>query len=157
MLTKTDEHYKLLEQTIKKSGYDKSALIEILHSAQKIFGFLEIQTLKLIAKRLKLPYSKVFGVATFYHFFELKPNGKHHVVVCRGTSCHIQGSQKILDSIENKFHVKSGETSKDGLFSLSTARCLGSCSLSPIIVVDDHLIVNSTQEKSCELLEKVLK
>lgn len=157
MLTKTDERYKLLEQTIKKLGYDKSALIEILHSAQNIFGYLEIKTLKLIAIRLKLPYSKVFGVVTFYHFFKLKPNGKHHVDVCRGTSCHIQGSQKILESIEKKYHVMPGGTSKDGLFSLSIARCLGSCSLSPIVVVDDHLIGNFSLEKSCETLEKAIK
>ncbi|MEA3512952.1 MAG: NAD(P)H-dependent oxidoreductase subunit E, partial [Campylobacterota bacterium] len=83
----TDDRYKMLEKTMKKLGYKRGALIETLHSAQDTFGYLGKDTLKFIAGRLKLPFSKVYGVATFYHFFRLKPKGKHTAVICMGTAC----------------------------------------------------------------------
>ncbi len=148
MTPQSDARYKMVEKTMKKLGYDRSALIETLHTAQDTFGYLENEVLKFIARRLKLPYSKVYGVATFYHFFRLKPKGKHTAVVCTGTACYIKGADKIVEALENKFGIKAGETTKDGLLSLLTARCVGSCSLAPIAIYDNKPVGNLSIEDS---------
>ena len=137
MLETVDDRYRTLEKSIKKLGYEKSALIETLHTAQGIFGYLGKDTLKFIALRLKVPYSKVYGVATFYNYFMLKPKGIHNVIVCMGTACYIKGADKIVETIEKKFGIKTGETTPDGLLSLLSARCFGSCSLAPMMICDD--------------------
>ncbi|MCD8541643.1 MAG: bidirectional hydrogenase complex protein HoxE [Aliarcobacter cryaerophilus] len=152
-----DDRYKIVEKTMKKLGYDKSALIETLHTAQETFGYLENEVLKFIAKRLKLPFSKVYGVATFYHFFRLKPKGKHTAIVCTGTACYIKGAQKIVEALEEKFGIKSGETTKDNLLSLLTARCVGSCSLAPIAIYDEKPIGNLSVEQSVKEIEEIVK
>lgn len=157
MALKTDDRYKLVEKTMKKLGYERSALIETLHTAQETFGYLENDTLKFIAKRLKLPFSKVYGVATFYHFFRLKPKGKHTAVVCMGTACYIKGADKILQSLENRFGIKAGETTKDALISVLTARCIGSCSLAPAVVYDDKLSGKLTLEEAQTIIEELVK
>ena len=153
----TDTRYKLIEQTKKKLGYDKSALIETLHVAQETFGYLDKDALKLIAKRLRVPYSKVYGVATFYHHFTLKPQGKHSVVVCLGTACYIKGSQKILKAIEEKFHIKVGQTTQDGQLSLVCARCVGSCSIAPVVIYDDQINGKTTLEEALQKTEGMLR
>ena len=159
-MTKTvpkDGRYKMVEKTMKKLNYDRSALIETLHTAQESFGYLENETLKFIARRLKLPYSKVYGVATFYHFFRLKPKGKHTVVVCMGTACYIKDADKILKKLEETFDIKAGETSKDGLLSLLSARCVGSCSLAPIAVYDNKAIRHLGIEQSVKEAQELIK
>jgi len=152
-----DDRYKMVEKTMKKLGYDRSALIETLHTAQETFGYLENETLKFIAKRLRLPFSKVYGVATFYHFFRLKPKGKHNAVICMGTACYIKGADKILEALEKKFDIKAGETTKDALLSLITARCVGSCSLAPIAIYDNKPVGNLSLEQSVEEVDKILE
>lgn len=152
-----DDRYKMVEKTMKKLNYDRSALIETLHTAQETFGYLENETLKFIARRLKLPYSKVYGVATFYHFFRLKPKGEHTLVVCMGTACYIKNADKILAKLEEKFDVKAGETTKDGLLSLISARCVGSCSLAPIALYDNKAIGHLTLEQSLEEAQELVK
>lgn len=156
MIPSSEDRYKLVEKTMKKLGYEKSALIETLHTAQETFGYLENDTLKFIARKLKLPYSKVYGVATFYHYFQLKPKGKHTVVVCMGTACYIKSAQVILKTLENRFGIKAGETTKDGLLSILTARCVGSCSLAPIAIYDNKTIGNLTLEQSQKEIEAIL-
>lgn len=151
-----DDRFKSVEKVMKKLGYDRSALIETLHFAQETFGYLGNDTLKFIARRLKLPFSKVYGVATFYHFFRLKPRGKHTVVVCMGTACYIKGTDKILASLERKFGIKAGETTKDGLLTLQTARCVGPCSLAPMAIYDDKLVGNQSIEKASKEAEGIL-
>lgn len=152
----TDDRYKTLEKSMKKLAYEKSALIEVLHSAQETFGYLGIDTLKFIAQRLKLPYSKVYGVATFYNFFRLKPKGRHNIVVCLGTACFIKGSDKILEKIEKRFGIKAGEITSDEALSLLTARCFGSCSLAPVIICDEQLKGKvSVENPLCEIEEIV--
>ena len=157
MTYQMDDRYKIVEKTMKKLGYDKSALIETLHTAQETFGYLENEVLKFIAKRLKLPFSKVYGVATFYHFFRLKPKGKHTAIVCTGTACYIKGAQKIVEALEEKFGIKSGETTKDNHLSLLTARCVGSCSLAPIAIYDEKPIGNLSVEQSVKEIEEIVK
>lgn len=157
MLETVDERYKTLEKSMKKFGYEKNALIEVLHSAQETFGYLGIDTLKFIAKRLKLPYSKVYGVATFYNFFRLKPKGRHNIVVCLGTACYIKGSNKILQMIEQRYGIKAGETTSDEALSLLTARCFGSCSLAPVIVCDEQLKGKVSVENPLCDIEEIVK
>lgn len=156
MILPTDDRFKILEKCMKKLNYEKSALIETLHTAQETFGYLDKETLKYIAKRLKLPLSKVYGVVTFYHFFRLKPKGKHTVVVCTGTACYIKGADKILKSLEDKFNIKCGETTKDNLLSIFSARCVGSCSLAPIVIYDDKSVGNLSLEESETKIEELL-
>lgn len=152
-----DDRYNTLEKSMKKLSYEKNALIEVLHSAQETFGYLGIDTLKYIAKRLKLPYSKVYGVATFYNYFRLKPKGKHNVVVCLGTACYIKGSEKILENIEKRYGIKAGETTSDEALSILTARCFGSCSLAPVIVCDNVIKPKTTLESSTREIEEMIK
>lgn len=157
MTPQTDDRYKMVEKTMKKLGYDRSALIETLHTAQETFGYLENETLKFIARRLKLPFSKVYGVATFYHFFRLKPKGKHTAVVCMGTACYIKGATAILESLENRFGIKAGETTKDALISVLTARCVGSCSLAPVAIYDNKSVGKLTLEEAEKTIEELIK
>jgi bidirectional [NiFe] hydrogenase diaphorase subunit len=121
---------------MKRAGYDRAALIEVLHKAQEAFGFLEEDVLLYIARALKLPLSRVYGVATFYHLFSLKPAGKHTCIVCMGTACYVKGSGKVLEDIEKEFTVKVGETTADGELSLVAARCIGACGIAPAVVFD---------------------
>lgn len=157
MLEIVDDRYKLLQKSMKKVGFDKSALIEILHSTQETFGYLEIDALKFIAKGLKLPYSKVYGVATFYNHFRLKPKGKHNVVVCLGTACYIKGSNKIVEKITQLYGIKPGETTADDSLSLLCARCVGSCSLAPVVVYDNEPKGKLSLEESLQKLEEMIK
>jgi bidirectional [NiFe] hydrogenase diaphorase subunit len=131
-----DTRYKQVDRTMRKLGYEKSALIEALHTAQEVFGYLENDVLRYIAAGLKLPQSKVYGVATFYHYFQLKPKGKHACVICTGTACYIKGAHKLIDAMEKKYKIKPGETTENGELSLLTARCFGSCSLAAVAVFD---------------------
>jgi bidirectional [NiFe] hydrogenase diaphorase subunit len=156
MVQHSDDRYKMVEKTMKKLGYDRSGLIETLHMAQETFGYLENDTLKFIARRLRLPLSKVYGVATFYHFFRLKPKGKHTAVVCMGTACYIKGADKILASLEKRFGIKAGETTKDALISVLTARCVGSCSLAPIAIYDNKPVGKLSLEQSLQEVEELI-
>ena len=157
MTLQTDDRYKMVEKTMKKLGYDRSALIETLHTAQETFGYLENETLKFIARRLKLPFSKVYGVATFYHFFRLKPKGKHTAVVCMGTACYIKGASAILESLENRFGIKAGETTKDALISVLTARCVGSCSLAPVAIYDNKSVGKLTLAEAEKTIQELIR
>src|SRR6187200_29236 len=121
---------------MKKHQFQPSALIEVLHAAQELFGYLEYDLLYFVARGMKLPPSKVYGVATFYHFFSLKPKGEHTCVVCTGTACYVKGAGELLTAVERTADVKSGETTTDGKLSLLTARCLGACGIAPAVVLD---------------------
>jgi bidirectional [NiFe] hydrogenase diaphorase subunit len=148
-----DKRYKILETAMKRHQYKPDALIEVLHTAQELFGFLENDLLRHIAYSLKLPYSRVFGVATFYHFFSLKPKGTHTCVVCMGTACYVKGADKVLESIEKKAGIKAGETTADSRLSLLTARCIGACGLAPAVVYDRTVTGKQTPESALEHLK----
>jgi bidirectional [NiFe] hydrogenase diaphorase subunit len=115
-------------------------LIETLHTVQETFGYLDETALRFVAGILRVPLSRVYGAATFYHFFTLKPQGKHTCVVCTGTACYIKGAPALLASIERRFGIKPGETTGDNRLSLLTARCLGSCGLAPAAVLDSAVL-----------------
>lgn len=132
-----DNRFKLLDRTITKYQSRGDALLEVLHAAQGIFGYLENDLLVYVARALKLPASRVFGVATFYHFFSLKPKGRHTFVLCFGTACYVKGSAEVQAVAEKACGVKFGETTADQNVSLISARCVGSCGLAPVGVLDN--------------------
>jgi bidirectional [NiFe] hydrogenase diaphorase subunit len=147
-----DNRFKLLEATMKRHQYQPDALIEVLHKAQELFGYLSVDLLLYIARSLKLPPSRVYGVATFYHFFSLAPQGEHTCVVCLGTACYVKGAASLLAAVEHEAGVKAGATTADNQLSLMTARCLGACGIAPAIVLDGDVAGHMTTEA---LLERV--
>jgi len=151
-----DKRYKTLIREMKRHGYARNSLIECLHTAQETFGFLEDDVMKFVAESLMLPLSKVYGVATFYSFFTLKPQGKHTCVVCTGTACYIKGADKIMETIEEEYGIKDGETTEDNELSLLTARCFGSCGLAPMAVIDGEVAGYLDENKTKEWLQGVL-
>ncbi|MDJ0844556.1 bidirectional hydrogenase complex protein HoxE [Crocosphaera sp.] len=134
-----DKRFKIIDVTMKRNHYRQDALIEILHKAQEAFGYLEPDILEYVAHALKLPLSRVYGVATFYHLFSLKPSGKHTCVVCLGTACYVKGSDKVLAALQQELGIKSGETTSDKQVSLLSARCLGACGIAPAVVFDGEV------------------
>lgn len=141
-----DNRYKLLEATMKRLQYQPDALIEVLHKAQELFGYLSNDLLLFVAYSLKLPPSRVYGVATFYHFFSLAPQGAHTCVVCLGTACYVRGAASLLAAVERETGIKAGSTTPDRQFSLSTARCLGACGIAPAAVFDGAVTGHQTAE-----------
>ena len=134
-----DKRWKLVDATIRRIGQQSRGLIETLHTVQEAFGCLDTAALRYVANSLRVPLSRAYGVATFYHFFTLKPPGKHTCVVCLGTACYIKGAQQLLDTVQKDLSVHPGETTADGHVSLLTARCLGSCGLAPAVVYDQEV------------------
>lgn len=131
---------------MKRHQHKPDALIEVLHKAQELFGYLENDLLLHIAHSLKLPPSRVFGVVTFYHFFTLKPKGAHTCVVCLGTACYVRGADRLLKTLADDAHIKPGETTPDNQLSLLTARCIGACGIAPAVVFDGTVTGRQTPE-----------
>ena len=138
-LPSDDKRWKIVEATARRHGREPHALIETLHTVQECFGYLDDTALRFVATTLRVPLSRVYGAATFYHFFTLKPKGKHTCVVCTGTACYIKGASALLTAIEGAYGVKPGETTADNELSVLTARCLGSCGLAPAVVMDGQV------------------
>lgn len=149
-----DKRFKILDAHIKKHQFRQDALIEILHKAQELFGYLEDDLLLFISHRLKLPPSRVYGVATFYHFFTLKPKGAHTCVVCMGTACYVKGADKIIAAVQDQLKVRAGETTTDQQVSLLTARCIGACGIAPAVVYDGVVTPRQTAETALDQLKK---
>lgn len=149
-----DKRFRILEAHMKKFQFRHDALIEILHKAQELFGYLEDDLLLFISWKLKLAPSRVYGVATFYHFFTLKPQGQHTCVVCLGTACFVKGSDKVLAGIQDQLKIKAGETTPDNQISLLTARCIGACGIAPAVVYDGTVTPRATPEAALEQIKK---
>lgn len=148
-----DRRDKTLDMTLKRNGYQPNALIEVLHKAQESYGYLEVEVLHYIARQLKLPLSRVYGVASFYHLFDLEPSGVHRCVICLGTACYVKGATQILEALESDLQIKVGETTTDGQISLLSARCLGACGIAPALVLDDVVMGQQTSVKALKALE----
>jgi bidirectional [NiFe] hydrogenase diaphorase subunit len=125
---------------MRRHGHSSQALIETLHTVQEVYGYLDDDSLKQVAHALGVPLSKVYGVATFYHFFTLKPQGEHTCVVCMGTACYIKGAPTLVAAVNEVAGISTGETTADGKLSLLSARCLGSCGLAPAVVMDGEVV-----------------
>jgi bidirectional [NiFe] hydrogenase diaphorase subunit len=151
----SDKRWRIVETTMRRQGFDDTALIESLHSVQQAFGFLDEPAMRYIAKALHVPLSKVYGVATFYHYFTLKPQGKHACIVCLGTACYIKGSGQILKALSERYKISEGQTTPDGELSLLSARCIGACGLAPATVIDGDVLGKSTPETVHARLETI--
>lgn len=152
-----DSPFAQVDRALKRCQYSQDALIEVLHAAQETFGFLSDDTMHYIAKELKLPPSWVYGVATFYHFFNLKPQGEHRCTICMGTACFVKRAGDIVETLEREFDVKAGETTVDGKLSINIARCLGNCGLAPMIILDGEVHARQTPESMLEECRQLVK
>lgn len=149
-----DKRWKFIHNVMKKNGFSSDSLIETLHTVQEYFGYIDEDALRFVAESLKIPYSRAYGVVTFYHYFTLKPKGEHTCVVCTGTACYIKGAQQLLNHLKQSHNLSEGDTSEDGKISLLTARCVGACSLAPVVVVDNQILGDANPEKLDESLER---
>jgi len=134
-----DPRFKTLLRTMRQHHYQPDALIEVLHTAQEVYGYLDKGVLRAISRELQLPASHVYGVATFYSFFSHQPPGEHKIEVCMGTSCYMKGGGAILQALERETGLRAGETSSDRRLSLLSVRCPGTCGGAPVVVLDGEL------------------
>ncbi|HML22565.1 MAG TPA: bidirectional hydrogenase complex protein HoxE [Aggregatilinea sp.] len=155
-LPSDDKRWRVVEATMRRNGYRPDALIETLHTVQESFGYLDNDALMFVSQALRVSPSQVFGVATFYHFFNLKPQGEHTCAVCLGTACYIKGANKIIEAIEEEYGIKSGETTPDDRLSLLTVRCVGACGLAPAVVFDNNVLGNESPDGMLETIRERL-
>jgi bidirectional [NiFe] hydrogenase diaphorase subunit len=141
---------------MKEFGFQPSALLEILHKAQDIYGYLDKDLLMDISQSLNLPPSHVYGAVTFYSLFKLTEPGEHIVTGCLGTACYVKGVEEIMQAIEREFKVKRGETTPDKKLSLFVTRCIGACAMAPNIVVDGEVVSKATKETAIERIKLAL-
>jgi bidirectional [NiFe] hydrogenase diaphorase subunit len=149
-----DKRWRIVAATMHKHGFTSDALIETLHSAQQAFGFLDDTALRFVAHSLSVPLSHVYGVATFYNLFSLKPQGAHTCVVCLGTACYIKGAPQVLSALEAATGIRKGETTPDKQISLMVARCVGACGLAPVCVFDDEVAGKLEPDEAVTHLKK---
>jgi len=152
-----DDHSEKLEQiaeVIAKYEAQPNNLIMVLHAAQGIYGYLPYIVQKFIADKMKISVSEVSGVVSFYSFFSTKPKGKHTIMVCMGTACYVRGSKKVLEGLQKQLNVEVSETTEDGKFTLSSARCIGACGLAPAMMIDDTVYKAVSPSKLESILSK---
>ncbi len=137
--------------------HPESYLIAVLHMVQNKYGFLSKEHMEQVAHLLKVPTANVFGVATFYHYFKLRPKGKYSISICLGTACFVKGAEQILAAFKSELGIDLGETTKDGLFSLEGTRCLGVCALAPVVVINDEVFSKVTQTQVSEIINTIKK
>lgn len=128
-----------LRAICKKFNNDKGELINVLHGAQELFGYLPAEVQEVVAEELNVSLAHVYGVVTFYSFFSMLPKGKHPISICMGTACYVRGAEKVLDEFKRLLKVKVGETTPDGKFSLSCLRCVGACGLAPVVTIGERV------------------
>lgn len=151
-LPKDDPRSKLILAAIRKEGAKPDSLIQVLHTAQNLYGYLPMNIIQFIARELRIPPARAYGVVTFYHFFSLKPKGDHTCLVCTGTACYVKGAQRILDEIEKHFSLKPGEVLPNNKLGLQIARCLGACGLAPAVVVDENILARVKPEEIKDII-----
>jgi NADH-quinone oxidoreductase subunit E len=143
-----------IDQIIDKYGTEKGILIQLLLDIQNEFNWVPKEAIKRISERLKIPYSQIFRVASFYAALSLQPIGRHLIQVCLGTACHVRGGAKILDAVENELKIKAGNTTPDTKFTLSGVNCLGCCAQGPMMVIDEDYYGGVTPTAVKKILEK---
>jgi NADH:ubiquinone oxidoreductase subunit E len=144
---------KFIEQT-RSLPHPESYLIAVLQMLQKHFGYLPAGTLDAVSQRMQIPSAKVTGVATFYHFFSFVPKGKHTISICLGTACYVKGAGILVDRLKEMLDVEVGNATKDNLFTLEVARCVGACALAPVMIVDDKIYANVRPDELAKILSK---
>ncbi len=144
---------KLVNIANKYKNID-GGILGALHEVQNEYGYIPEIAQKYLSKELNVPMSKIYGIITFYSRFTLKPKGKHHIQVCLGTACYVKGADKVLERFKQKLGIDEGKTTKDGMFSLESVRCIGACGLAPAIVIDKEVYGKMDEKKVDELIEK---
>ncbi len=146
--------YQELEKVFAKYRDVPGALIPLLQEAQEIFGYLPADVMKKISEEIGVPFSKTFGVATFYAQFHLKPRGRYIVRLCQGTACHVRGAAKVFEAVSNDLGVGRNETTEDQRYTLETVACLGACGLAPVMMVNDDTHGRLTPDKAVSIIKK---
>ena len=149
-----DKRWKIVDATMRRVGQNQRGLIETLHTVQEAFGYLDETALRYVAVSLRVPLSRAYGVATFYHFFTLKPAGEHTCVICLGTACYIKGAPQLMDVVRHELGIGAGETTENRKISLLSARCIGSCGLAPAVVYDSEIAGKVTPDQLRKQLAK---
>lgn len=149
-----EEQYALLEQVIGDYAADEKNLIQILHMAQAIFGYLPLPVQRFVAERMDIPLSRVSGVVTFYSFFSTQPKGRHTIQICLGTACYVRGGKRVVEHLRDRLGVELGGTTEDGKFTLEVARCIGACGLAPAMMIDDVVYKQVNVNKMETILSK---
>lgn len=147
---KFDEIIRIIDLYRGKEG----SLIQVLHQAQEVYGYLPLELQKIIAVSMDIPLSEVSGVVTFYSFFSSKPRGEHTIRICLGTACYVRGGRKIVERLQEILDVEIGETTKDGKFTFEIARCIGACGLAPAMMIDKKVYKQVTVNKLESILSK---
>ncbi len=128
-----------LKEVCKKFNNEPGELINVLHAAQELFGYLPAEVQEVVANEMNVSVAHVYGVVTFYSFFSMIPKGEHPISICMGTACYVRGAEKVLDEFKRHLDVKVGETTEDGKFSISCLRCVGACGLAPVVTVGEKV------------------
>lgn len=144
-----------LEKILLVYKQDKDNLIQILNDIQEHYGYIPKHAQIAVSEYLSIPMAEIFGVITFYSRFTLKPKGKYHIAVCLGTACYVKGSQKIMDRLEERLGIKTGETTVDGKFSIEATRCVGACGLAPVFTVNGEVYGKATVQKLDQVLDEL--
>ena len=150
----TPEQEQKLQAVIAANRQDPSKLMAVMQEAQEIYGYLPIEVQKIISDELGVPLEKIYGVATFYSWFNLNPKGKYEISVCLGTACYVKGSGDIYNKLMEKLDIAGGECTPDGKFSLDACRCVGACGLAPVMMVNGEVYGRLTVDDIDGVLEK---
>lgn len=153
----TPEQDAQLQAVFAKYENYPGRLMPVLQEAQAIYGYLPYEVQQKIAEALNTSVAEVYGVATFYSQFHLNPKGKYQISVCLGTACYVKGADKVLEAIEQKLGIKSGECTPDGLFSIDSCRCIGACGLAPVIMINDDVYGKLTKEETVKILDSYIE
>jgi NADH:ubiquinone oxidoreductase subunit E len=144
-----------LDDILDRYRDQKGAVIPILQQAQEVFGYLPREVLEHISKKMRIPLSDLYGVATFYSQFYLTRRGKHIIRCCDGTACHVRGAARIIETLESELHINAGETTPDYMYTLEVVYCLGSCGLAPVAVIDDRVVGHLTPPRLLEIVREL--
>lgn len=153
-MVQNKEKYEKLEAMIADHLHMPGALMPVMQAAQEIFGCVPMDVQEIIADRLGLTLSEVYGVATFYSQFALEPKGKHVISICMGTACYVKGSQAVLEKFSEELDLPVGKTSSDGLFTLQATRCLGACGLAPVLTINEEVYGRVTPDEVAGIIAK---
>jgi NADH:ubiquinone oxidoreductase subunit E len=153
-LASKKEEFKELRDYMNSLKGTQGVLMQTLHKAQEIFGYLPIEVQKFISEELDIPLAEIYGVATFYTRFSINPKGKHKIGVCLGTACYVKGSQNVMNELQKELNIKVGETTEDGLFTLDATRCLGGCGLAPVMTIDEDVYAKLDPSKISGIMAK---
>ncbi len=143
-----------LDHIIEKYSSKKGNLIPVLHDIQEEIGYLPTEVQRYVSQNLGVAMSKIYGVISFYSFFTTEPRGEHTIGVCMGTACYVKGAESILNRLKEELKIETGQTTEDNKFTMTMTRCLGTCSMAPVIMIDDHVHGNLTVEKVPEIIKK---